>query len=210
MKPRATLPPDDGNPAAADDVRLETPSRRRRADFLANVRRSGRLHGRWIAAPATIEEFEAYLERTRRPNQLAWFVVTPDGELAGVVNASEIVRGNFLSAYLGYYALAPHHRRGYMTAGLRLVIREAFEEHGLHRLEANIQPGNVASRRLVRRLGFRREGFSPRYLKIAGRWRDHERWAITREEWTRSRGRDPGRVRAAGRPRSLRARRNSL
>jgi len=207
VKRRATaLPPDHENTAPADprrahDVRLETPSRRRRADFLANVRRSRGLHGRWIAAPASTEEFEAYLERSRRPNQLAWFVVTATGELAGVVNASEIVRGNFLSAYLGYYALAPHHRRGYMTAGLGLVIHEAFETHGLHRLEANIQPENIASQRLVRRLGFRREGFSPRYLKIAGRWRDHERWAITREEWMQSRRRERG----SGRPRGVRA-----
>ena len=74
-----------------------------------------------------------------------------------------------------------------MTAGLRAVMRRAFGPLGLHRLEANIQPENLSSVALVRRLGFRLEGFSPRYLKIGGRWRDHERWAITREDFRRVR-----------------------
>ena len=165
-------------------VRLERVSARRQHEFLAAVRRSRGLHARWVAPPASAPAYRRYLAGLRRPTRAAFFIVRRDtGELAGVVNISEIVRGNFQSAYLGYYALVPHHRRGYMTEGLRLVVVELFGALGLHRLEANIQPGNVASRRLVRRLGFRREGFSLRYLKIAGRWSDHERWAITREEW---------------------------
>jgi ribosomal-protein-alanine N-acetyltransferase len=75
-----------------------------------------------------------------------------------------------------------------MSEGLRMVLRRAFRMHRLHRVEANIQPGNRASRRVVGRLGFRREGFSPRYLKIGGRWCDHERWALTHEEWQESLG----------------------
>jgi ribosomal-protein-alanine N-acetyltransferase len=98
-------------------------------------------------------------------------------ELVGIVNVSEIVRGAFRSGYLAYYVFRPYERRGLMTEGVRLVVRDAFRRLGLHRLEANVQPGNRASIRLVRRLGFRREGYSPRYLKIQGRWRDHERWA---------------------------------
>jgi ribosomal-protein-alanine N-acetyltransferase len=70
-----------------------------------------------------------------------------------------------------------------MTEGLQLVLRRAFTEFGLHRLEANIQPGNSASIALVRRCGFVHEGFSERYLKIGGRWRDHERWAIRADQW---------------------------
>jgi len=168
----------------APGVRLEEPGLRHREEFLAAVRRSHRLHGRWAAAPRDRAHYGAYLARIDHPSQRGFFVLAPSGAIAGVVNLSEIVRGNFQSAYLGYYAFAPHNRRGYMTEGLRLVLAEAFGPLGLHRVEANIQPDNVASKRLVRRLGFLREGLSPRYLKIAGRWRDHERWAITREEWS--------------------------
>ena len=104
-------------------------------------------------------------------------------ELVGVVNLDEIVHGCFLSAYLGYYAFVPHAGVGLMKEGLAQVITHAFDVMKLHRLEANIQPGNRPSKALVKKLGFRREGLSPRYLKINGRWRDHERWAILSEDW---------------------------
>jgi ribosomal-protein-alanine N-acetyltransferase len=104
-------------------------------------------------------------------------------KLVGVIAISEIVRGSFQSAYLGYYAFVPHNEKGFIRAGLIRVINYAFRDLRLHRLEANIQPGNHNSVGLVRSLGFQLEGLSPRYLKIAGRWRDHERWAIRREEW---------------------------
>ena len=167
---------------------LEKPSIRRRDEFLSAVRKSKILHGQWTAAPHTPSEFDAYLNRIRRKTHLGYWVVTEQRELAGVINISEIVRGSFCSGYLGYYAFAPHNGRGYMTRGLSAVLFDAFENQELHRLEANIQPGNKASRSLVEGLGFRLEGFSPRYLKVAGRWRDHERWAITIEVWRRSRG----------------------
>jgi len=87
------------------------------------------------------------------------------------------------SAYLGYYALAPYARRGYMRDGLELMLRYAFRTLHLHRVESNIQPANRRSIALVRRAGFAREGYSRRYLKIDGRWRDHERWALLFEDW---------------------------
>ena len=165
-------------------VRLERPSLAREREFLTAVRRSRRLLSPWVAPPDTARAYRAYVARLDRPTHEARFVVIrSSGELAGVVNVSEIVRGAFQSAYLGYYAFLPHAGHGYMREGLRLVLRWAFGALRLHRVEANIQPDNAASLALVRRLGFRLEGFSPRYLKIAGRWRDHERWARRREEW---------------------------
>ena len=164
---------------------LLRPSRKRRDEFLDAVRRSRKLHGRWASPPATPEKFDAYLKRLRSETHLSYWVCTEHDELAGVININEIVRGLFCSGYLGYYAFAPHAGHGYMKKGLRAVLSEAFSRQRLHRLEANIQPDNEASRRLVQSVGFRLEGFSQRYLKIAGRWRDHERWAITAEEWRR-------------------------
>ncbi len=153
--------------------------------FLAAVHRSRSLHRPWVSPPATAEAFRGYVDKHDGVRGLAFVSLSREGELLGVVNANEVVRGAFLSAYLGYYAFAPHHGSGHMTRALAATISCLFRKHGLHRLEANIQPDNQASLALVSRLGFRKEGLSPRYLKIAGRWRDHERWAITREEWRR-------------------------
>ena len=112
-----------------------------------------------------------------------------DDRIAGVFNLSQIFRGNFLNAYLGYYAMSPFAGKGYMREGLTLALRFAFNELKLHRIESNVQPANGRSIALVRNAGFRREGFSPRYLKIGGRWRDHERWALIAEEWRKAQSR---------------------
>lgn len=162
-------------------IRHPTPSDRN--EFLERARASTRLHAPWIAAPSEAE-FDGSLRRAARDDVLAFLICrTEDGAIAGVANVSQIAMGNFRSAYLGYYAFAPFAGRGYMHEGLRLVLRHVFDVHGLHRIEANIQPGNDRSAGLVEGIGFRKEGFSPRYLKIRGRWRDHERWAILSEEF---------------------------
>ena len=160
-------------------VAIRTPTARDERLFLSAVKASRSLHCGWVVPPDTPGKFGAYLERMSRPENAAFFVCRCDnGQLAGVVNITNIVRGVFRSGYLGYYAFAGQERRGFMREGLRAVTRRAFGELGLHRLEANIQPGNVASIALVTSCGFAREGYSPRYLKLGGRWRDHERWAI--------------------------------
>lgn len=168
---------------------LQKPSLRRRDEFLAAVARSRKLHRHWASPPSTPLALKENLKRLRNTRHIGHWVCTEDGELVGVININEIVWGVFRSGYLGYYAFVPHNGRGYMSKGLSAVVADAFLQRGLHRLEANIQPDNEASRQLVQRLGFRLEGFSPRYLKLAGRWRDHERWAITIEEWKRDRRR---------------------
>ena len=162
---------------------LRSLSDRDRTAFPSLARASTKLHRNWVFAPRTPKEFDEYLSRMRKRNARALVVCGRDDDtIAGVYNLSQIVRGPLQSAYLGYWAFAPSAGRGFMGEGLRLVIRHAFGPMELHRLEANIQPGNARSIALVKRCGFRREGFSPRYLKIAGRWRDHERWAITAAE----------------------------
>jgi ribosomal-protein-alanine N-acetyltransferase len=95
----------------------------------------------------------------------------------------------FKSTYLGYYAFAPQDGQGLMSDGLSLALDVAFRALRLHRVEANIQPANTRSTALVRRAGFVREGFSRRYIKLAGRWRDHERWALLAEDWRANRTR---------------------
>jgi len=165
-------------------VLLKKPSLLDESSFLDAARRSRAFLRRWAPPPCTPRAYRAYLDRLREPTHDGRFVVLRTSrELVGVINLNEIVHGAFRSAYLGYYAFVPHATRGYMTEGLALALGWAFRELHLHRVEANIQPGNDASRALVRRLGFRREGFSRRYLKIAGRWRDHERWALLAEDW---------------------------
>ena len=130
------------------------------------------------------EDFQTYLARLSQPVTEGFLVCLRDGgTMAGMVTVDSVIRGRFQSASLSYAAFAPAAGRGYISEGLALVLEYAFTELRLHRLEANIQPGNQASLALARGAGFRREGFSPRYLKIDGQWRDHERWAILVEDW---------------------------
>jgi [ribosomal protein S5]-alanine N-acetyltransferase len=160
-------------------VRLERPSARSASEFLAAVQRSRALHAPWAKAPDTEAAYRDFVRRSRSAAHVTYVIrLRATDELVGVAGISEIVRGALRSAYLGYYAFCPHNGQGLMREGLALVIKRAFRQLRLHRLEANIQPGNGPSLRLIRRLGFRREGYSPRYLKIRGRWRDHERWAL--------------------------------
>ena len=166
------------------EVFIRQPAAGDEDEFLALMRASKRLHRGFVTTPARPKDFAKFLERSDRPNSIWLFVCRKEDEkIVGAFHLDQIVYGNFRSAYMGYYAGEPYAGRGYMTAGMRLVLRHAFARLKLHRVEANIQPNNASSLSLVRRAGFHSEGYSRRYLKVGGRWRDHERWAILREEW---------------------------
>ena len=153
-------------------------------EYLERVRASRRLHRPWAYLADTSDAFRELLVRAAAPTEAIFMIRrTEDGAAVGIASLGQIFLGNFRNAYLGYSAFAPFDGQGYMTEGLRLVLREAFGQLDLHRVEANIQPENERSIALAERLGFRREGFSPRYLKIGGRWRDHVRYAMLAEEF---------------------------
>jgi ribosomal-protein-alanine N-acetyltransferase len=172
-------------------VRLSPPVEEDREEFLDLMRASRGFHRPWAAVPVDDARFDAYLADARKPDYEPLLVRRcEDGAIIGFFNISQITHGPLQSAYLGYAVGQPYAGQGYMRAGIVHALRHAFVVLGLHRLEANIQPGNEASLALARAAGFRREGFSPRYLKISGRWRDHERWAILAEEWHAQRRHD--------------------
>ena len=173
-------------------VYLRMPRRSDAAAFASAARASRALHDGWVYPPRTKAQFAAYVRRygrLRRDDPLGATHVgllvcrCDDDALVGVFNFSEIVRGAFQSAYLGYYAFTPHAGTGYMTEGLALALGVAFRTLRLHRVEVNVQPANRASLALVGRAGFVREGFSRSYVRIGGRWRDHVRFALLAEDW---------------------------
>jgi len=167
-------------------VMLRLPLKSDGAEFLAVNRRSAKFNRGRASPPTTARQFDAYLKRSTQPDVACFLICrAADDAIMGSIALSQIFYGGFQSAYLGYQIGEEFAAQGYMTEGIQLMLRHAFVNLKLHRLEANIQPHNVASIALVKRAGFVKEGYSRRYLKICGRWRDHERWAILAEDWRR-------------------------
>lgn len=165
-------------------VTVSAPSPDDGEEFVAAARASKQAILPWVDPADSPERYAAYLDRSAREDFACFLVRHRDcGALVGFVNINNIVRGAFQSGYLGYAGFSSHAGQGLMTGGVAAVVTTGFTGLGLHRLEANIQPGNARSIGLVRRLGFRREGMSPHYLMVDGQWRDHERWAILAENW---------------------------
>jgi len=157
---------------------------------MAALYRRSRSHFRGVVQPKYDREtFKNLLKESESEATEFFFILrAADDVLIGTIALSQIFRKRFQNAYLGYLLGAGFTGSGYMTEAVRLVLRFAFRELKLHRIEANVQPDNEPSLAVLRRCGFTKEGYSQKYLKIGGRWRDHERWAIIRENWK------PGRI----------------
>lgn len=160
-------------------TRIHPPEAQDEEAFLAAMRDSSGLHYPWVSAPNDHAGWVRYMTRLERHNEAGFLVKRiQDGVICGVVNLNVITYEALCSAYISYYGVIGQVEKGYMKEGLSQVIRYAFDELGLHRLEANIQPENRASIALVQSVGFRYEGLSHRFMKINKQWCDHERWAI--------------------------------
>lgn len=169
--------------ATGERVYLRHPERGDAEEFLSLVRASRKYHRPWVYPPTTRDGFRRYVERRESDRYFPCFILLRETDaLVGVANLSEIIYGVFLSAYLGFYGHADYAGQGLVREGVGLLVRHGFRKLKLHRIEANVQPANRGSLALVRALGFRKEGLSRRYLKIGGRWRDHERWALLAED----------------------------
>lgn len=165
-------------------VHIFAPTREAGEEFVAFTRANVDFHHPWVYPATEPATYRGYLDRLDGGNAYGFVIArNADDAIVGVVNVNDMIMGGFCSASLGYYGNAALCRRGYMSEGLALVLDQVFGPLGLHRVEANVQPGNVASLALIARLGFRKEGFSPSFLQIGGAWRDHERWAMLSDEW---------------------------
>ena len=140
-------------------------------------------------APDVVDDPRAFAARCgarERERQLGTgygFGIFVDGRFAGEINVSSVQRGAMQSCTVGYWVDEAQAGHGYVPEALVAVLRFAFEELRLHRVEIGIIPRNTASRRVVEKLGIREEGVAERFLQINGVWEDHIRYGITLEEW---------------------------
>lgn len=104
-------------------------------------------------------------------------------QVIGQVNLNGIIRRAFHSGFLGYHLDESLNGQGLMAEALKALVEHWFGPMNLHRIEANIIPSNLRSKRMIAKVGFQKEGFSPSYLRIDGQWRDHEHWVLLNDHW---------------------------
>ena len=171
-------------PVRGEKIILRPPAAADYAEFAAMMKRNKAFFSGLVPAFNGRKPFAEWISRNQHDDYFGFVICRrEDGAIVGKINLFNLIRRGLQSANVGYLISREHTRNGYATEALGLVVRIAFRKVKLHRVEADIQPQNKASLALVRRAGFTREGFSPRYVKICGRWRDHERWALLVEDW---------------------------
>ena len=152
--------------------------------FMVHIRRSRELHRSWVQVPTSGKAFQRYVQEMNTTDDQAYVAIRTDThEMVGVVELQDIFRGDFQNAYLVYYGFAGQLQQGFMRNAVQEVIAKAFGAMKLHRLEANLQPNNLASITLLKACGFEKEGLSPKFLRKNGEWRDHERWALLNDRY---------------------------
>jgi ribosomal-protein-alanine N-acetyltransferase len=137
----------------------------------------------WAADELTKGAYRRRLERYHQDRQggggYPFFVFNArDNVLLGACNLNNVRRGVLQSADIGYWIGSPFTRKGYTRAAVRRVLAYAFDDLGLHRVEAACRPENIASSTLLKSIGFQLEGHSREFLNIAGKWCDHDRYAL--------------------------------
>ena len=148
---------------------------------------SRQLHRGLVSPTFGRDDFDELLKRNKGDDYESLLIcVNETDAIAGTITLSQIFRKAFQNAYLGYLLSEKFTGKGYMTEAVELMLKHAFSILKLHRIEANVQPHNSASINVLKRTGFMKEGFSRNYLKISGKWRDHERWAIIKEDWAKN------------------------
>jgi ribosomal-protein-alanine N-acetyltransferase len=133
--------------------------------------------------PSSFSARCAMRDRERQLGTGFAFGIFVDGNFAGEINLSSVLRGTFQSGYIGYWIDEAQAGHGYVPEACVILFRFCFEVLGLHRLQISIVPRNAASRSVARKLWLRGEGIAVGYLEIDGRWEDHVRYAITVDEW---------------------------
>lgn len=148
-------------------------------EFLRNSIASKKLHRNWVVVPRTQRQFWEYFKEMNSDANKAFVVIDKDTlAIVGVIEFRDIFMFDFKNSYITYYAFNQYLRKGFMKSGVLKAVNFAFKKLRLHRLEANIQPENKASIALAKTCGFKKEGFSPKFIKKGGKWKDHERWAL--------------------------------
>ena len=185
--------PDDDALRFARARTVIRPVRQADAEVMAALRRASRGHlepwepvrpEAFFTAPGQALSISAALAEWKAGTRYTFTVCdAADGDRPiGNVTVANVVRGAWRSASIGYWIATEDCRRGHATAATSLAVAFSFAHAGLHRVQAAVLPRNAASRRVLEKAGFRREGHSLRYLEIAGRWEDHDLYAVTAED----------------------------